>query len=204
MRYLVIVIIILSITSCKKEEPETQDNKSYMDVELKNNFAFNEGSYWVYQDQSLSLDSIVLSNFETGFTSICPDNACSRNEFIELTFENLTQGTSFNHYLMSSFARYNGGGSWGEDGQPIYILNRDEGYEFNGLMVSENFDSLSVLNEVFYDVEKMTVVADMQFQDEFDFDRDFYFAPSVGIVRTVIHDTTNGSVTWDLKDYSIE
>ena len=204
MRYLVVVIIILTVASCKKEETETQDNKANMDVELKNGFAFNQGSYWVYQDQSMNTDSIVLSNSETGFTWTCPDNACPKYEYIELTFENVSQDFEFNHYLMLDFMRYNGGGSFGSEGQPIYLLNSEEGHEFNGLLVGEKFDSLTILNEVFYDVEKMTVLSDIQFQDEFDFDRDFYFAPSIGIVRTVIHDTTNGTVTWDLKNYSIE
>ncbi|MEX1189647.1 MAG: hypothetical protein WED33_10345 [Bacteroidia bacterium] len=204
MRYLLIVMILLAATSCKKEEVESQSSRTYMDVELKNSFSYTQGSYWVYQDQSMNVDSVILSNSKTGFTGTCPDNACTHYEYIELTFENVSKGYEFNHYLMLDFVRYNGGGSFGSEGQPIYLLNSNQGSAFNGLLVGEKFDSLTVLNEVYYNVEKMTVVADMQFQDEFDFDIDFYFVPTIGIVRTVIHDTTNGSITWDLKNYSIQ
>jgi hypothetical protein len=204
MRNLIIIFLILMISSCKKNEPEGEIRYSYINETLKNNFNFNEGSSWIYQDQSLNLDSVVLANYQTGFTSICPDNECSRNEFVKLTFENLTQGTSFNHYLLSNFTRYNGGGSWGQDGQPIYILGKAESYGFNGLIVGEKYDSLLILDEMFYNVEKMSVNADMQFQIEFEYDRDFYFVPTVGIVRSVIHDTVNGTLTWDLKNYNIE
>tara|TARA_B110001469_G_C9502648_1_gene250905 strand:+ start:63 stop:674 length:612 start_codon:yes stop_codon:yes gene_type:complete len=203
MRNIVFILLVLMITSCKKDELENQINYSYINETLKSNFSFDEGSYWVYQDQAMNIDSIVLINHETGFTSTCP-GACSRNEFIELTFENLTQRTSFNHYLLSDFTRYNGGGSWGQNGQPIYILDRDEEYEFNGLTVGERLDSLMILNTIFYNLEKMSVHADMQYQNEFEFDRDFYFVPSVGIVREVIYDTINGTKIWDLKNYYIE
>lgn len=57
---------------------------------------------------------------------------------------------------------------------------------------------------MFYNVEKMYVQADKQYQNEFEYDRCFYFAPSIGIVRTVINDTVNGTITWDLKNYNIQ
>lgn len=50
----------------------------------------------------------------------------------------------------------------------------------------------------------MYVQADKQYQNEFEYDRCFYLAPSIGIVRTVINDTVNGTITWDLKNYNIQ
>jgi hypothetical protein len=194
----------LALVSCKKDKPDSSIIYSYLNAELKNDYSFQKGSYWVYQDQSLKTDSIILSNYETGFTSLCPDNACPRREFIKLGFENVTQGTAFNHYLLSDFIRYNGGGEWGEDGQPVFLLDRNEGYGFNGLVVGQNFDSLVVMSKTFYDVKIMSIIADKQYQDEFDYNTDFYFSPSVGIIKYVVYDTLNGTETWELKNYKIE
>jgi hypothetical protein len=192
------------IYSCNKECQENQITYSYIDESLKSNYSFNEGSYWIYEDQAMNVDSVVLTNHETGFTSTCPDNSCSTYEFIELTFNNVTQETFFNHYLMSRHIKYNGGGEWGQNGQPIYINDKEEGYEFNGLVVERVLDSLMISNTIFYNVEKMNIQVDMQYQNEFEFDREFYFVPSIGIVRTIINDTINGTIIWDLKNYYIE
>lgn len=110
----------------------------------------------------------------------------------------------FNHYLAFNSIKYNGGGDWGQEGQPIFLLNQEEGYFFNGLLVGEKLDSLLILNEMFYEVQKMSVETDLQFQNEFEYDTDFYFSESVGIVRIVIHDTTNGMRTWNLTRRHLE
>ena len=204
MKQLIYIFIILILASCKKEESGNQTTYSYLNPTLKSDYSFHEGSFWVYQNQAMNEDSVVLKNFETGFTSNCPDNTCARREFIKLNFENITQGLTYNHFLMSDFIRYNGGGSWGEDGQPISILNREEGYEFNGLVVRESIDSLIVLNETFYDIKKMSVIADNQYQVEFDYDMDFYFSPSIGLIKFIEYDTLNGTKVWELKNYNIE
>ncbi|UTW65502.1 hypothetical protein KFE94_12670 [bacterium SCSIO 12643] len=204
MQNLLFLLFILFISSCKKEEPVSQVKYNYLNQNLKTDYSFNPNSYWVYENQNSNIDSVVLVNQETGFTSVCPQNDCARNEFITLTFKSMSRGVSFNQYLMSNFIRYNGGGTFGQHGQPIHILNRDQGYQFNGLVVGEVFDSLQVSNTMYYNVEKMTVQADQQFQKKFDYDRDFYFVPSIGIVRIVIHDHKQGVITWDLKRYHLE
>lgn len=204
MKILKYAFLILTLVSCKKDEPGSQIIYSYINATLKNNYSFHEGSYWVYQDQTINTDSIVLSHLETGFTSTCPDNACARNEFLKLIFENVTQGITFNHYFMSDFIRYNGGGEWGQDGQPIYLSDRNEGYEFSGLIVGENIDSLVIMSKTFYNIRKMSVIANMQYQNEFDFNVDFYFSPHVGIIKFIVFDTLNGTKTWELKNYKIE
>lgn len=198
------LLFALSMHACKKDNPKSQVSYSYINDELKTNYSFNPNSYWVYENQNSNIDSVVLTHQETGFTSICPQNDCTQKEYITLTFKSMSRGISFNHYLLSNFIRYNGGGTFGQHGQPIHILNGDQGDQFNGLVVGEVFDSLQISHTMYYNVEKMTVQADHQFQKEFDYDRDFYFAPSIGIVRTVIHDPVKGAIPWDLKRYHIE
>ncbi len=204
MKKLSYIFLIVLLISCKKDEPANQTAYTYLNPTLKSDYSFHEGSYWVYQDQAMNEDSIVLKNFETGFTSTCPDNVCDRREFIKLNFENITQGLTYNHYLMSNFIRYNGGGAWGQNGQPIFILDRNEEYEFNGLIVGESIDSLIVLNETFYDIKKMSIISDKQYQVEFDYDMDFYFSPSIGVVKFIEYDTLSGVKIWELKNFNIE
>ncbi len=50
----------------------------------------------------------------------------------------------------------------------------------------------------------MSVIADNQFQNEFDNDMEFYFAPSIGIVRFIEYDTPSGNKIWELKNYNID
>ncbi|MCF8277299.1 MAG: hypothetical protein K9J17_11245 [Flavobacteriales bacterium] len=203
-RIFLVILFVLTLNSCSKDDPTRQADYSYLDESFKQNFVFNEGSYWIYQDQSMNMDSVVLAHCDSGFTSNCPKNACDLNQYVSLTYENVTQGTVFNHYLIFNSIKYNGGGEWGQDGQPIFLVNQEEGYFFNGLLVGEQIDNLLILNEVFYNVQKMSVQADFQYQSEFEYDTDFYFSETVGIVRIVIHDTINGTQTWNLKRRHLE
>jgi hypothetical protein len=198
---ILIILIAFVFSSCKKEEEEESNIRfSQMNESLKSNFSFNEGSYWIYKKDSSHIDSVVLTNSENGYTSTCM-GSCSRNEFIKLKFHNVTQGDTFNHYLWSNHMKYNGGGNWGEIGQPIYIVDKEKGYDFNGLIVGQTYDSLEIAGTFYYDVEKMTVLASQQYEDVFDYDRDFYFVPSVGIVRKVIYNSQLGAEIWDLTKY---
>jgi len=201
MKYTSYLLLVISVLACKKE-PENKINYSYIDEVLKEKYSFGLGSYWIYQDQDLNLDSIFVSNVNTGITYPCP--GCSRNQFIKTTYLSSIQNHSFNHYLLHNFIRYNGGGDYGEKGQPIFILNRPEGYEFNGLIVGATLDSLRILDSTYYNIHKMEVVAREQYQKEFEYDREFYFVPTIGIVRHVIHDTIRGKQVWNLVDYRIE
>jgi len=204
MKNTVFIFLILMISSCEKDDSVSQVKYAYLNETLRTNFAFNKGSYWVYQNSTNEIDSVVLINSKTGFTSPCPRNQCAKNEFIELNFSSVTKKTSYNHYLMSNYIKYNGGGDWGEDGQPVYISEKESNFEFNGLIVGKTLDSLMILNTMYYNIEKMSVRAERQFQKEFKYNRDLYFVPSVGVVRQVIYDPVNGTETWDLKNYRIE
>ena len=204
MKYYIIILVIVISFSCKKEDSLPETTYEYVSTELKSKFLFHKDSYWLFENHKSGIDSITLVNVETGFTQPCPHNGCPRNEFFTLTYQNQTQNISYNHYYYSNFIRYNGGGNWGENGQPIYLLNRNTGYEFNGLLVGEKYDSLEVSSLFYYNVEKFTIIAKDQYQNEFDFDTDLFFSPHIGIIRMVINDTINGPETWDLIRYKIE
>lgn len=200
----VIFFIAISTISCEKENVKSETSYTYILKELRTEYIFNVGSYWVFQDSAGNLDSIVLSHVETGFTSFCPDNGCSINEYTTMIYNNVTRNMLYNHYFMMDFVRYNGGGDWGQDGQPIFIYDAQLGYEFNGVEVTGKQDSLEIMNNVYYDVIRMTIDANRQFQKEFEYNTDLYFAPHVGLIKKVSYDTVNGIQTWELLRYQIK
>ena len=105
---------------------------------------------------------------------------------------------------MEKAIKYNGGGNWGQEGQPIYTWNREIGESSGGLALITKYDSLEILDSIFYNVDLMTITAEEQFQTEFEFNTDFYFSPYIGVIRKVIHDTINGTKTWNLKRYDVK
>lgn len=200
------LILIIGIASCKKaEDPPIQYPPTNLNASLKSDFVFSEGDYWVYQNQALNEDSIILLSVDSSFTSSGP-SCCpvSPEENFTLQYNSVSTGNSFNHYLIRNYIKYNGGGENGELGQPIFIVDKTEGYSFNGLTVAATLDSLEVDETVFLDVIEMHIDADSQHQQEFDFDTELYFVPSIGVVKKVIHDSVNGTQTWELIRWSAQ
>ena len=70
--------------------------------------------------------------------------------------------------------------------------------------MTEKYDSLVVLDNTFYEVTKMSLLADEQYQPEFEFDTDLYFSPNIGLIKKEVHDTISGLKTWNLVRYHIE
>lgn len=189
-------------TSCKKQDIPFTPWVLDMNQQLKAQFQFKEGSYWIYEDQNSIRDSVFVSQYETGTTDVHPNNAVPSSEFVKINLNSAVRG-SWNYYLFIDFVRINGGGQWGQEGQPIYILERDSAFQFNGLTIGASFDSLEIDNTTYYDVELMHVDAETQFQPEYQFDTDLYFAPNIGVIREISYDTISGTRTWDLKRFEI-
>ena len=89
MRTFLALLSILTLNSCSKDDSLNQADYSNLDETFKHNFVFGEGSYWIYQDQTMNLDSVILSDYDSGFTSNCPKNACDLKEFVKLKYENI-------------------------------------------------------------------------------------------------------------------
>lgn len=200
MRIARLLFLSFILFGCDKSTPR-EVIKNFVDAELKHNYSFNEGSYWVYEGPDSRLDSVILMNATSGFTNPTPNYSIM--EYFTYRYHSFKTGKGFNHYYTTNFIRYNGGGDYGQNGQPIFILEKNEGNEFNGLLVGESLDSMLIFGEVFYNVQKMTVIASNQYEPVFKHDRDFYFSPGVGIVKYVIKDTVFGVEEWSLKKYHL-
>ncbi len=200
------IILLLLLISCQKDT--NKDDTVYLDVDeqLKNQYHFLKGSYWVYENQDFERDSISIKNQQSGFTHACPFD-CPRKEFINTTFYSSASLDTFNYYLIESDIKYRGGGSHGHLGQRIFNTSLAPGEALNALQLVENLDSLSIGATTFYAVQHFKVIAKDQLDNHeapiFNYDRDFFFVPDVGLVRQIIQDSLNGPVVWDLKDYFI-
>jgi hypothetical protein len=203
-RFYLLGLFVILISACKESDIPSSTNYTYIPEELKTQFVFEKGSYWIYEDNNGNIDSVIIIESDSGFTSICPDNGCPLREYIKLVFQNVTKNEHFNYYFIDQVIKYNGGGNWGQEGQPIYIWNWEIGENSNGLTLIASYDSIEILDNMFYNIDVMEVTAKDQFQVEFEFNTDLYFSPYIGVIRRVIHDTINGTETWDLKNYNIK
>jgi hypothetical protein len=171
----------------------------------KNNYIFNTG-FWVYQDTvSLETDSITLDNVKHGFYGPNPV-ALNYREYYTLEYYSHTNDSSFNDFFLENLWRVNGGGQWAELGQPVMLTDNlgplMGGY--NGFEILDILDSLVVGNNTFYDVARSHVYEDQQYQHEFNFDTDIFYAEDVGIVRKAYTDDEGVNHSWDLVNWEVE
>jgi hypothetical protein len=170
----------------------------------KNNFIFNSG-FWVYQDTAtLETDSVTLENVKHGFYGPNPAILDYR-EYYQLEYYSHTSDSAFNDFFVENLWRVNGGGEWAELGQPVMLANNSGpmygGY--NGFEIIEILDSLAVGDHMFYNVAWSHVYEDQQYQHEFNFDTDLYYAEDVGLVRQAYTDDEGVSHSRDLVNWEV-
>jgi len=180
----------------------------YVDIHLENCYTFYSG-YWVYQDSAtLELDSIILIELKHGFYGPNPAIPNYR-EYYQLTLKHVNSGETYNEFYIVNEWKRNGGGTYGELGQPVFWVNISNhepyiGYGYNGFEMIALFDSIAIGDNTFYQVCKSTVYADEQYQHEFDFDTDLYFAPHIGIVRMDYFDEGSVHHVWNLVNWDVD
>jgi hypothetical protein len=174
---------------------------------FKNNFLFESG-FWVYQDTAeLTTDSITLES--AAFGSIPPNPAFNHfQEFYLMNMRSHTFDLEYNEFIITSHWRRNGGGEFGELGQPFMHIQEYEnlpqvGNGFNGYEIMEILDEMEVNGVPFSNVVWSRVYADEQHQHEFDFDTDLWFAPGVGIIRKAWTDGQDVDHVWELINWQV-
>ena len=65
------------------------------------------------------------------------------------------------------------------------------------------FTDYTVRGEVFPDVRLLNVPAEASTTTVVEYDTEYYWAPMVGVVKKVVHDTANGTQTWELISYDL-
>lgn len=197
-------LLIILLFSCKKDAEEQVQGPTEIDKELIDHYIFNPGSYWVYQDMFNNIDSIFLDEKIVGVTDPCSNDTCERYNYTKLLFSNSRQDSSFNYYYKESFIRLNGGGVWGQNGQPIYEVDSYLFIGYEGLMLTSRIEQMEVSGITYHDILVYSVKVDYQAADEFKYDTDMYFAPDIGLIRKITYDPNLGVQFWDLISYHLE
>ena len=183
MRFpLLISIVVLVFTSCKKEEPCSSKVSGLQQPvhTCLSPVMFDKGSEWVYQDTSSSAQENVSVSSWNGESS--KDHKCgSYSAFLYI------------HYSSSKYGNYT------EKYHKEDIFENDSGNLIYSCQGAEILDSLVVLGTTYYQVKKVT---DISYSYTFP-DKELYWADSIGIVRKVFYDEMGNTTTYDLQSYQV-
>jgi len=193
MKYLFLFLtVILLVTGCKKEETEHRWT-SNIDPRMRS-FIFQHGSYWIFKNDSLNkTDCTYVSDVFHGYHDIgYGQNRVISYEFYEIDFVHDITQNSYGKYR----TRIEGPcmfRNWKAfyprtTGDVLYIV--DTTYIYWLCPGFYQIDSLTINNEIFYDVQRCQIN-----------NITFYTALNVGLVREVITDSNNHSVVWNLLRY---
>ncbi len=172
---------------------------------FRNGFVFESG-YWVYRDTAThAQDSITLVNCIHNYIYPNPGNP-DYQEYYKMNFHSHSFGYNFNEFIITLYWKRNGGGEWGQLGQPVmhiagYPWYPQVGNGFNGYQIMDIFPSFEVNGTTFNNVVWSRIFENEQYQHEFDYDTDLYFSPGVGIIRKAWIDGQGISHCWDLIDW---
>lgn len=172
---------------------------------FKSGFVFSEG-YWVYEDTvTHEQDSITLLSCVQNYISPNPVNP-DYEEYYLMDFYSHTYDYYFNEFIVTRYWKRNGGGQYGELGQPVmhigqYDYSPEPGNGFNGYEILDILQNLEVNEHVFNYVVWSRIYKDQQYQYEFDYDTDLYFAPGTGIIRKEYTDSLGINHIWDLVNW---
>jgi hypothetical protein len=110
---------------------------------------------------------------------------------------------TFNYYLTNNYIKLNGGGEYGQDGQPIFMADCEIGTEFNGMEIQEKIQSLIINSNTFNNVIKVKITASKQYQPVYTNDTYLYFEENVGLIKKVIDLGNSEFESYSIKDWNL-
>ncbi len=214
--YIIAVVFILSNFSCRKKDDDSTnteiEKEKRMLSEAVKSFLFRQHSYWVYTNSTNgNLDSLVVIATKNDFCyDAHPKYGGGKyvKEYVETTYNYFvgSQNASYNYweYAMYDYIKHQGGGEFGQYGQPIFSCTKTIGAEFNGLVLEELFPTMVINGITFNDVRKFKLVAEKQIYPKiFQEDRLLYYSPYVGLVKKVIMPTSGDTTTLELLRWNV-
>lgn len=199
--------LIILFYSCDKQKKTAQEPAQVGDTyvglsdEIKQ-FKVKMGSYWIFEnDSSGVLDSVIVVGIDSNWVWTSPPvhgNSGTKSEYYKINYKSCLSNVFYNDYLINMIIKRNGGGIYGEMGQPIYWANASVGESFNGLEVVAKNISLT-LNTTFDNVSKMKINKANQYQNEFSYDTYLYFSNTVGVIKKENVIGANNIEAWSLK-----
>ena len=209
---ILLLFFCLTFLEChKKAQPSTNPTPEtgyhYIEESIKP-FEVKTNSYWVYKNDSTGVqDSVSVLSTETGMIWTTPQvhgqGGGTQSEYYKINFKSFLNNTSYNNFILNNFMKRNGGGTWGQEGQPIYMANSAVGTSFNGMEISLKLNALNVNGITFNNVTKIKITAANQYQQEFANDTYLYYADAVGLIKKEIVLGSNNIESWSLKRWKI-
>lgn len=209
---ILLLFFCLAFLECHKKEQPTPDPTSVVEYryiqESMKPFEVKTNSYWVYVNDSTGVqDSVAVLSTETGMVWTTPQvhgqGGGTQSEYYKINLKSYLTNTSYNNYILNNFMKKNGGGTWGEEGQPIYMANSAVGSSFSGMEISLKLNTFTVNGITFNNVTKIKITAVKQYQQEFAHDTYLYYADIVGLIKKEIVLGSNNIEAWSIKRWKI-
>jgi len=206
---LIIAFIGLTLFSCRKDKnADNSDLTKYF--YLSNSltpYKFKTGSYWIYENDSTStLDSVVVTSTENDFYWSPPSvhgQPGTKYEFYKINLKSFATSQTYNDYLTNSYIKRNGSGDYGQNGQPIFMANRDTGTIFNGMKIIAKFPTMTINSNSFINVVETKITASQQYQPMFSYDTYLYFTDTIGLIKKVTDLGSSNLESWSIKRWAV-
>ncbi len=203
---LTLFILILTIVSCNKDNIDDETSYSNLSESLKP-YKFKEGSYWIFQnDTTLIFDSIIVTSTENDFYWSPPPvhgQSGHKHEYYKINFKSFTTFQTYNDYLTNHYIKRNGGGEYGENGQPIFMTTSDTGAVFNGMKINAKFQSMTINGNTFMNVIETKITASQQYQPMFSNDTYLYYTETIGLIKKVTDLGSGNFESWSIKRWTV-
>lgn len=202
----------MAFLQCHKDDKPSADQTleteyRYIQESIKP-FEVKTNSYWVYKNDSTGVqDSVSVLSTETGMIWTTPQvhgqGGGTLSEYYKINLKSYLNNTFYNNFILNDFMKRNGGGTWGQDGQPIYIANSAVGTTFNGMEISSKLNTLNINGITFNNITKVKITAANQIQPEFSNDTYLYYVDTVGLIKKEIVLGLNNIESWSIKHWKI-
>lgn len=190
---LVLLVYILVISSCQKEETSCGVDHHNISENLYP-LLFNPESYWIYENQNGIADSVILQYCVADTSDRIKTGVCNSltEEVYNLDYESSEYGKYSEHFFGYLIRR----GSI--DGGQIYLSSFRVGDNVGNATIAAIHDSLVIKGKTYNRVVEMEV-----FKDEYiNSDMRLYYVDSIGVIKKILIDDSNDSIIWELTRYN--
>ena len=195
MRTLILLGFIVICASCQEEEGEKIGGNDHYNIsENLYPLLYIPESYWVYENQTGSLDSVILIYCEADTLGPFKTGDCCTmtQEVYNLEYESSKYGSFTEHFIGYVIKR----GSI--DGAYIYLSSFDVGDNRNNTSIADIHDSLIIAGVTYYQIVEMEISKD----DYISSDMRLFYVDSVGVIQKILIDNLNDSIIWQLIEYN--
>ena len=203
---LMLALLSTVALSCKKEE--TKGDPAFVPISHNMDpYMFKTGTWWVYGlEGTQTLDTVTITGTESGeFWSELAINGSNgvKAAYYQMGIKSSASNTTGNYYIAFDYMRKNGGGYYGEYGQPILFSGHPQGYGFSGAKIDTIMAEFTVSGAPFSNVIKIKITSAEQYQTEYPKDTYLYFAPGFGLIRKDVIQGVGDVDVWLIKSWNI-